>query len=153
MAIAKAIPDTLIALHHIGSTSVPGLAAKPIIDMLAEVPTLDALDAASAKLDALGYEAMGAFGIEGRRYFRKTDPAGRRTHHLHAFERGSPHLVRHLAFRDYLRAHPEKAAAYGALKLALLEDGGSRETYQDAKAPFVAEIEREALAWRQRNPV
>lgn len=151
-AIARAMPDIILAIHHIGSTSVPCLAAKPIIDILAEVSALNALDAASAPLEALGYEVMGAFGIEGRRYFRKTDPSGRRTHHLHAFERSSPHLVRHLAFRDYLRRHPEKAAAYGALKLALLAGGESRESYQAAKAPFVAATEIEALAWRQRDP-
>lgn len=120
--LVAALGPALVALHHIGSTTVPGLRAKPIIDLLAEGTSLAAVDRAAPQIVALGYEAMGAFGIQGRRYFRKTDAAGR-THHLHAFEAGSPHVHRHLAFRDYLRAHPQEAAAYAALKIQLLADG------------------------------
>ncbi|MFZ4689929.1 MAG: GrpB family protein [Polymorphobacter sp.] len=143
VAISAAVPG--LTLHHIGSTAIPGILAKPIIDMLGDVPALRLVEAASPRLAALGYQVMGAFGIEGRRYFRKDDARGNRTHHLHVFASGSAHLVRHLAFRDYLRAHPDVAAAYAATKAALAH----RDDYADAKAPFVRATEAEALAWTQ----
>src|SRR5262249_30641110 len=87
--VRDALGAALERLHHIGSTAIPGIHAKPVIDMLAEVETLDAVDAARTKMEALGYEAMGEFGIPGRRYFRK-DTAGARTHQIHAFVVGSP---------------------------------------------------------------
>jgi GrpB-like predicted nucleotidyltransferase (UPF0157 family) len=118
---AEAMGDALTAVHHIGSTAIPGIHAKPIIDMLAVVPNLSLLDARTPRVQALGYEALGEFGIEGRRYFRKSDGAGNRTHHIHAFAIGSPQIERHLAFRDFMRAHPEHAQQYDALKRRLAE--------------------------------
>lgn len=146
--ITRALGPNLLDVYHIGSTSVPGVLAKPIIDMLAIVAGLSALDAAAPALAAQGYQVMGEFGITGRRYFRKDDAAGRRTHHLHAYARGSPHIARHLAFRDYLRAHPGKAADYSALKQRLAADP---DLYVEAKAPFVLATEAEALAWYRRQ--
>ena len=143
-AIGAALAGPLIAVHHIGSTAIPGICAKPIIDMLAEVRDLDSLDQAAPALVALGYQAMGEFGIAGRRYFRRDDAAGIRTHHLHAYAMGSPHIARHLAFRDYLRAHPATAADYAALKQRLASDPVS---YVERKGPFVLSIQAEALAW------
>ncbi|MEM6407551.1 MAG: GrpB family protein [Pseudomonadota bacterium] len=137
----------LIALHHIGSTSVPGILAKPIIDMLGEVGGFTKLDAATDAFETLGYEVMGAFGIPGRRYFRKTTSAGRRSHHLHVFTTGSEHLERRLAFRDYLRAHPSVARAYSELKARLLEKSDDAEAYMDGKDPFIKDIEARALEW------
>ncbi len=131
----------LVVLHHIGSTAVPGLCAKPIIDMLGVVTGLEGLG--SDRLAALDYEGLGAYGIEGRRYFRKSTPAGTRTHHLHIYEPGSPQIDRHLIFRDYLRANPGRAAAYGDHKLEL----ANRPDYQQAKAGFVFRLEAEAAAW------
>jgi GrpB-like predicted nucleotidyltransferase (UPF0157 family) len=147
--IAGALGIQLKAIHHIGSTAVPGLRAKPIIDLLAEVSSLDGLDARQHAMEALDYEAMGELGIPGRRYFRKNDAAGMRTHQVHAFIAGSSEVVRHLAFRDYLRCHPEVAREYGALKLRLVEScGGDLEAYMDGKDAFVKDLERQALAWR-----
>lgn len=145
-ALAAAIGETCTALHHIGSTAVPGILAKPIIDMLGVARSFERLDGATGRIEALGYTAMGAFGIEGRRYFRKDDAEGRRTHHLHVFETGSPHIKRHLAFRDYLRSHPEKAREYSALKAALVASGAP---YQDGKDAFVKAAEAEAINWRR----
>ena len=144
-AIRGACAPTPLIIHHIGSTSIPGLTAKPIIDMLGAAPAFDDKARLSDGLRALGYEAMGAFGIEGRLYFRKDDAAGERTHHLHLFRSGSPHVARHLAFRDYLRAHPERAAAYAALKADLVARGAH---YVDGKEAFVKALEAEALGWR-----
>lgn len=109
---------------------------------------LEAIDAASAQFEALGYEVMGAYGIPGRRYFRKMDAAGQRTHHLHVFETGSAHAERHLAFRDYLRAFPEVSADYGALKRRLIAEGnGDWDAYIDGKDTYVQRVEAEAVAW------
>jgi Uncharacterized conserved protein len=153
---AKAIPHALfdlpIVLHHIGSTAIPGILAKPIIDILGVVDNVEALDRRSARMHDLGYEVMGPFGIEGRRYFRKFDTTGRRTHHLHVFSQGSPHIERHLAFRDYLRSNPQQAAAYSDLKARIVSgEAVSWDEYMDAKDPFVAETEKAALIWYRLN--
>lgn len=144
IAIGSAIGASLIALHHIGSTAVVGAVAKPVIDMLAIAPSLGALDTAAPALTALGYQAMGSYGIEGRRYFRKDDPAGRRTHQLHGYATGSREIERHLAVRDYLRAHPAIMRDYSNLKQRLV---ASNEDYIEGKAPFVLATQADALAW------
>ncbi len=147
--IARALGDIVVALHHIGSTAIPGIYAKPIIDMLLEVDEIGRLDDRSAALERLGYEAMGEFGIPGRRYFHKEDASGTRTHHVHAFQADSPEIERHLAFRDYMIAHPEAARQYGALKRRLArEHPDDIEAYMDGKDPFIKEHEAGALAWR-----
>ena len=103
-----------------------------------------------ALLGALGYEAMGEFGIAGRRYFRKTSPDGVRTHQVHGFGIDSPELQRHLDFRDYLRAHAEDAKAYDRLKRELAVRCASNvEAYTDAKTDFIRDIERRAADWRR----
>ncbi|MBB4846247.1 GrpB-like predicted nucleotidyltransferase (UPF0157 family) [Paucibacter oligotrophus] len=134
--------DEMLALHHIGSTAIPGISAKPIIDMLMVVRDVDALDRRAQALLDQGYEAMGEYGIAGRRYFRKSDGAGRRSHHLHCFAAGSAEVGRHLAFRDYLRSHPDEAQAYGLLKQALAQrfadDEGAR--YVEGKTDFIRQV-------------
>ena len=135
-------------LHHIGSTSIPGMHAKPILDLLLEVRAVEALDLATARFAELGYEAKGEYGIAGRRFFRKHDATGVRTHHLHAFDRDSAHARRHLAFRDYMIAHPDEARRYGALKQRLaLAHPDDIEAYMDGKAPYIAEHQAKSLAW------
>jgi GrpB-like predicted nucleotidyltransferase (UPF0157 family) len=137
-------------VHHIGSTAVPGIHAKPIIDLLLEVGSLNWLDDRTARLTDLGYEALGECGIPGRRYFRKSDEQGNRTHQVHAFETGSPGSRRHLAFRDYLRNHPEVAAEYSLLKQRLAAKCEHQiETYMDGKDPFIKRHERLALKWAE----
>jgi GrpB-like predicted nucleotidyltransferase (UPF0157 family) len=145
--LVLAVPMKIKGIHHIGSTSVPGLAAKPIIDIMLEVADVEALDKLRHCFEALGYECMGEFGIAGRRFFRKGRP-NRRTHHIHAFEVDSIGARRHLAFRDYMRAHPQIAAEYEALKRAIAAGcDGDIERYCDGKAEFVREHERLALDW------
>ncbi len=148
LKIRSALGGTLVVLHHIGSTAIPGIYAKPIIDILAEVKSLDALDTSLDGMRALGYESMGEFGILGRRYFRKDDNNGVRTHHIHAFAIQSPQILRHLAFRDYLISHPQMARAYSELKRRLVQTcNGDIEAYMAGKDPFIKEVERKALAW------
>jgi GrpB-like predicted nucleotidyltransferase (UPF0157 family) len=152
--VELALGDVLVAIHHIGSTAIPGIHSKPIIDMLAVVSDLATLDGRDARLQALGYEAKGEFGIPGRRYYRKDDSDGRRTHHLHAFQVGSPQVERHLAFRDFLTAHPEWAEKYGALKRRLAEAHPThREAYMDGKDEFIREVGVRAAAWRARGGI
>ena len=150
LALAELAKPALLRLEHIGSTSVDGLAAKPIIDMLMEVTSLAALDAAAARLEARGYLARGEFGIAGRRYFTLGDAP--RTHNLHCFARGDAHLMRHRAFREYLACHPDVVAKYGALKLRLAElHPGDIDAYMDGKDGFIACHEARALDWSERR--
>lgn len=146
--IATSLGDLLVAIHHVGSTAIPDIAAKPVIDMLVEVEDVRALDAAADRLEGLGYEAMGEFGIPGRRYFRKDDAAGRRTHQIHGFAVGATEVRRHLAFRDFLRANPDEARRYEQLKHALAgrypED---MEAYTDGKTELIAELDALAAQW------
>lgn len=146
--IQKALGDNVVAVHHIGSTSIPGVLAKPIIDILVETARLEDVDQRSEHMRNLGYEVMGEFGIGGRRYFRKSDENGDRAFHVHAFEQASPPVVEHLAFRDYLLAHPKKAREYSVLKANLTGDGEiSKTDYQNAKEPFVRATQKVALEW------
>jgi GrpB-like predicted nucleotidyltransferase (UPF0157 family) len=150
--VRPALGDCLAELHHIGSTSIPRIYAKPVIDMLAVISELTAIDARSAAMQALGYEVMGEFGIPGRRYFRRDNPQGRRTHQIHAFALGSTHIARHLAFRDYLRAHPTIAQEYSDLKRKLAAAHPKDiEAYMDGKDAFIKETEAKALVWTARS--
>lgn len=146
--IVEVLGATLLAIHHIGSTSIPGIYAKPVIDILAVVTDVHAVDGRTDGMQRLGYEVMGEFGIEGRRYFRRDDSTGRRTHQIHAFAEGSPHVTRHVAFRDFMRAHPSEAKRYGDLKRRLAEaNPHEMDPYMDGKDGFIKEMERRALAW------
>lgn len=144
--------ENLIEIHHIGSTSVPGLWAKPIIDMLTVVYDLDLLDRLNSQFACLRYEPMGEFGIPSRRYFRRDNPAGIRTHQIHAFAVGSTHIERHLAFRDYLRSMPAVANEYASLKRRLAAAHPSDiEAYMDGKDSFIKETEALALKWKSTS--
>ncbi len=138
-----------IDIHHIGSTAVKGLKAKPIIDIMPVVTHIEKVDAYNLAFSQLGYACMGEFGITNRRYFRKRDDC--RTHHVHIFDvHQQQNILRHLAFRDYLRAHPLAAEAYGQLKerLACMFPNDI-EAYCDGKDAFVKDLEQKALAWYQ----
>ena len=146
-AIRMAVSDVFVGMYHIGSTAIPGIRAKPVIDMLAVVRNVEALDARSPQVEALGYEVMEEFGIPGRRYFREDDAHGNRTHQIHAFAACSPQIARHIAFRDFLRAHPEYAKEYDALKqrlAALFPSDISAST--DGKDEFIARVDALAAA-------
>lgn len=136
------------AVYHMGSTAVPGLAAKPIIDILPVVRDIATVDAENPQFEAVGYEAMGEYGIPGRRYFRK-GCGDDETFHIHVFGQDSTEEIhRHLAVRDFLRTHPASAAAYGRLKLQLAHQfPWDIEAYCDGKDAFVKDLECQALEW------
>ncbi len=143
------IGEVIVKIHHIGSTSVSGLKAKPIIDIMLEVTDLISLDNKRTHFENMKYEVMGEMGIPRRRYYRKG--GDNRTHQIHAFASGDSHLVRHLAFRDYLRSHKEIADEYGKLKaeIALLANNDI-ERYCDLKDAFIKHHEALALTWYKR---
>lgn len=135
------------AIHHIGSTSVKGLCAKPIIDILFEIKNLDILDEESEQMASLGYRAKGEFGIPGRRYFQKGGI--QRTHQVHAFLAKSPDVTRHLAFRDYLRNFPDIALEYGELKKAgATQCNNDIRAYSEYKNNFIKTHETKAMQWQ-----
>ena len=148
--IAAALGENVAAVHHIGSTAIPGIYAKPGIDLLIEVKNITEVDNRSAAMESLGYEVMGEFGISGRRYFRKDSVKGIRTHQIHTFESGSAQVERHLAFRDYLAAHPADAQKYSELKRKLAaEHPQNMDGYIDGKEDFIKDTDRKAAEWRR----
>ena len=151
--LADALRGHFADIQHIGYTSVPGLGAKPILDILIAVRTLEEADQFCVQpIVALGYEYVKAFEAETphRRYFRKENADGVRTHHIHMVEINNQWWVDHLLFRDYLRANPEARRAYEAHKRQLAErewDTGSY--YAEAKTEFILRMVGEARRWKE----
>jgi len=141
-AIQRALGPLVHGVEHVGSTSVPGLAAKPIIDIMLGVK-VDDLDRIIEPLKRIGYEYNPDWEISMplRRYFRRLGPDGTNTHHLHAVALGGAFWARHLRFRDYLRAHPDKAQEYGALKKTLAGRRQGSIDYTFAKTEFIRSVE------------
>lgn len=135
-------PRAFVAIEHFGSTAVPGLSAKPVIDMLGGVASMDQTDALLEALCGAGYTTSRAFNdsLQGRRWLMRWTE-GRRTHHLHLVEHGGAEWRRRLAFRDALRADAGLAADYEQLKRRLAATHGhDREAYTSAKAAFVRDV-------------
>ncbi|HJP59789.1 MAG TPA: GrpB family protein [Gemmatimonadaceae bacterium] len=131
-----------LELQHTGSTAIPGLAAKPILDLLAGAPDLTSLARAIDTLQHADYIYRGEQGIPGRHFFRRGNP---RQYHIHLTLTGSDFWRDHLLFRNYLRAHAEAAAEYATLKQALAERYPfDREAYIEGKTEFVRRVLREA---------
>jgi GrpB-like predicted nucleotidyltransferase (UPF0157 family) len=137
--IAPALDGMAAAIEHVGSTAVRGLAAKPIIDIDVLLASATALPIVIARLASIGYEHRGDLGITGREAFHR--PPDSFPHHLYVCPPGSEEYKRHIAFRDYLRTHPEAATQYARLKRDLaVKFGHDREAYNQAKSGFVAGI-------------
>lgn len=139
----------IVNIEHFGSTSVPGLMAKPVIDMICIVNQIDRVDRLNDTLHTLGYDVAGDWGIPGRRLFRKGGE--NRTHHIHFYQAGNPHIERHLVLRDYLRSHPEEAERYGRFKEELAQRYEHTSEYSPAKKAYVTEMEQLALAWYRES--
>lgn len=144
LRVANLLNGLAVAIEHVGSTSVPGLAAKPIIDVDVLLKSAADLPAVISALASIGYQHRGDLGIPGREAFRA--PAGGSPHHLYVCTTGMEYR-RHISFRDHLRAHPQDANAYAALKRELgLKFGEDREGYNNAKREFVEGILRKSLS-------
>jgi GrpB-like predicted nucleotidyltransferase (UPF0157 family) len=144
LVTALASAGVTLMLEHSGSTSVPGLGAKPIIDILAGDASDEMRRDAIVALQHAGYDHRGEQGIPGRDFFRRGNP---RQYHLHLTRIGSAFWNDHRAFRDWLRSHPATAAEYMALKLALAERYATdREAYIEGKTAFVLDVLATAAA-------
>jgi putative glutamine amidotransferase len=144
--IAKALGDAALRIEHVGSTAVPGLAAKPVIDIQVSVASLTPRSAVVGPLRAVGY-IHAIDPIETDHEFLSTDRDAARSVHVHLCEAGGRWERRHLAFRDWLRAHPEDAAAYETLKRELVaRHPRDIQTYVDGKTAFISSIEERALS-------
>jgi GrpB-like predicted nucleotidyltransferase (UPF0157 family) len=141
--------EEIIKFEHFGSTSVYGLMAKPVIDMMCIVKDINTVDSFNDQMDALGYDVAGEWGIEGRRLFRKGGE--NRTHHIHFYHVDSPHIKRHIIFRDYLRAHPEEVVRYSRFKEELACRFENTSEYSPSKKSFVQEMEQLAIKWFEKN--
>jgi GrpB-like predicted nucleotidyltransferase (UPF0157 family) len=130
-------------VHHVGSTAVPGLAAKPIIDIMVGVDNLNDARVCIPMLERIGY-CYSPYRPY-MHWFCKPSPQ-RRTHHVHVMEPTDPHWEARLAFRDYLRTHPDTKGKYEQLKMKLAETfRNDREAYTDAKTEFIAGVVSRAL--------
>ncbi len=144
-----ALGDALLEVHHIGSTAVPGLAARPVIDLLPEFAL--PMDDHRAAVEAMGYDWLGEYGLAGRRYCRRDDPeSGRRQVQAHCYALHDPAVRRHLAFRDALRADPLLASGYESRKrhCASLHHDDS-VAYGDCKSGWIDTVEARALGGRK----
>ena len=143
--------EELTLVHHIGSTSVPGLAAKPIIDVLPVVREICQVDRRAPQLQELGYRTWGEYGIPGRRFVTR-DAGHFRTHNLHFFEDGDAQIVRHLAFCAYLREHHEIRDEYAALKREVYaQHPANIDAYGEGKNAWIKRVERVAEEWYLRR--
>jgi GrpB-like predicted nucleotidyltransferase (UPF0157 family) len=150
--IAPVLGTFAAAIEHIGSTAVPGLAAKPIIDIDVLLKSAKDLPRVITKLKAVGYQHQGTLGVPGRHAFKA--PEHDVHHHLYICSTPDTEFFRHIAFRDYLRTHPKDAEDYARLKRSLAgKFSVDRETYTHAKTDFIQEILRRAdLENKEHSP-
>jgi GrpB-like predicted nucleotidyltransferase (UPF0157 family) len=146
--VEAALGDVVSRTEHFGSTAVPGMAGKPIVDLLVGVTDLRAAAGRIPSLETLGYENFGEIFIPGRIYLRRR---GAHAFNIAMTVEGSDFWRESLIVRDYLRAHPEEAAAYAAQKRAIYAEGSrSFSTYSQAKGPYLAALKARALQWHRR---
>ena len=143
--------DNLLAVYHIGSTSVPGLTAKPIIDMMPIVRDITLVERREVEMEDAGYSYWGEYGLPGRRYFT-LDHDGVRKVNCHIYQADNPERIRHIAFPAYLRAHPEICREYVEVKrAAIAAHNADINAYNDHKDPWIKAHEPLALAWYLRG--
>jgi GrpB-like predicted nucleotidyltransferase (UPF0157 family) len=148
--LCRTLGAVAVSIHHIGSTAVPGLAAKPVIDIVVQVTRLIDMDCHESHMMGIGYEPKGEFGIPGRRFFQKG--GDNHTHHVHAFAQGDPHVFRHIVFRDYLKLNPNVATEYGELKRRVAQGcHNDIEVYRQGKDAFIKRIEALAIEFTQTS--
>ena len=139
--LTNALGQLTIGIEHVGSTSVRGLSAKPIIDIDVIIKDYTVLKDVAAALMKIGYQHEGDLGIVGREAFKYNGKEHLQEHHLYVCPEDSPELKRHIAFRDYLRTHPDAVREYSHIK----EEGAKRypndiERYIEHKSPFIEKI-------------
>lgn len=149
--IREGLSFPIIGVYHIGSTSVPDLKAKPILDFVIEVEKLADVIQSVTEFESLDYKYMGEYGIPGRQFFTR-DTDGERSHHLHIFQKGHPDIERHIVFRDFLRANLEAAREYEKLKEKLAKRfPQSSSNYTAAKSDFILSMDEVARYWLEQK--
>lgn len=136
--LSRSLGDVTVAIEHVGSTAVPGLAAKPVIDIDAVIPLHAKVITIIGRLARIGYVHQGNRGIEDREVFQA--PAGALRHHLYVCRRGSVALRNHLTLRDHLRRHPDDVAEYASLKRRLAVESDDGDQYARQKTNFILSI-------------
>jgi GrpB-like predicted nucleotidyltransferase (UPF0157 family) len=135
--------DLIVGVEHVGSTAVEGLASKPIIDIDVVIDSYDVFPAVKDRLSKIGFEQEGNLGVEGREAFKRTFMDDFMPYHMYVCPKDGKGHLEHIAFRDYLRDHPEAVKAYGGLKVRLAEQFRTDITsYVNAKHEFVQSILR-----------
>jgi len=138
----------ILAIHHFGSTAIPRISAKPIIDILVEVYSIDKIDEYNKKMIERGYIPKGESGIPKRRLFIKGSEDFRISH-VHTFQKGDPEITRLLKFRDYMIAHPKDAQKYSQLKQRLAREYPANiDGYIEGKDTFIKSIDKKAKTWK-----
>jgi GrpB-like predicted nucleotidyltransferase (UPF0157 family) len=148
--LTKTVTNDETQIHHVGSTAIPFIKAKPILDIMVVVPKLSGFDSKQEEIENFGFTWKGEYGISGRRYCVKYN--SKQTIgfvHLHAFEAADTEVERHLLFRDYLLAFPTVAQEYSKLKNHSLEKySGQREAYTESKSKFIQSVIERARSWK-----
>jgi GrpB-like predicted nucleotidyltransferase (UPF0157 family) len=145
--VERALGEIVTRVEHFGSTAVPGMAGKPIVDLLVGVRDLAEAAGRAAALEAIGYENFGEIFLPGRLYLRRRGPPH---FNVAVTEDGGAFWDAQIVLRDFLRAHPDEAAAYAAMKRAAYAGGAHLfSTYSQAKGPFLAALKERAEAWRE----
>lgn len=149
--IEQVFGHALTDIFHIGSTAIPGLSAKPTIDMMPVVQDISIVDTFNDEMIGLGYTPLGENGIKGRRFYTKG--VTQRTHHVHIYQSDDrQNIDRHLSFKEYLIAHPESAKAYEKIKIELAQQfSEDRAAYTEGKNEFIADLEKNAFEWYKKN--
>lgn len=138
--IKSILQKNCIEVHHIGSTAIPNIHAKPIVDVLTIVKDIKLVDSLNHQFEALGYVCMGEYGIPGRRYYWKSKI--KRTHNIHLFEQGSPEILRYILFKEFMLAHDGYAQAYSCIKRCLADVfSHDIENYVYGKSSFIQMID------------
>jgi len=151
MLIKEVFKSEIVEIYHIGSTSVPGLKAKPIIDIMPVVKDIEKVDGYNEEMKKIGYEPKGEYGIIGRRFFMKGGDD--RSHHVHIFQYDNEKAIeRHIAVRDYLKTHKKEAEEYAEIKSKAAEKYPQDiNGYCEYKDKFVKELEKKSLYWKNKK--
>ncbi|HCN61677.1 MULTISPECIES: GrpB family protein [Mammaliicoccus] len=149
-AMREIFGDEIVRFEHFGSTSVLGMKAKPVVDMMILVKDINEIDNFNDQLELLGYDVAGEWGIEGRRLLRKG--GDNRSHHIHIYQQDHPEIYRHLVMRDYLKEHSEEVKSYSDFKEKLANKYDETIEYSKAKKEFVSQLEQRAIQYyKDRN--
>ncbi len=148
--LSDILKDEIVSIHHIGSTAIPGISAKPVIDIMIEVRDISKIDSYNSHMEVLDYIVRGEGGMAGRRFFMKG--LYNRTHHVHIFQTGNPELAKHLIFRDYMIEHSDEAKSYERLKQELAESFRLDSVgHVNGKDAFIKDIDKKAKIWAEEK--